>query len=672
MANEKFLTAPVKSDKMPSGIPYIISNEAAERFSFYGMKTILMVFMTTYLLNSSGNPDPMSDSEASVWYHVFTFAVYLTPLAGAIIADVFLGKYLTIIVLSIVYCFGHLVLALDETRNGLALGLGLIAVGAGGIKPCVSAHVGDQFGKSNSHLLEKVFGWFYFSINLGAAASTIATPWLLEAYGPQVAFGVPGALMLLATWVFWLGRREFIHIPPKGKAFLKEVFSPLGIQVMTKLCLLYAFILMFWALFDQTGSSWVLQAKEMDRHFLGVEWLPSQIQVMNPILIMIYIPIFAFWVYPAVDKVVKVSPLRKIGFGFFLTALSFLLSAWIQSEIDSGARPNIVWQLLAYAILTAGEVMVSVTALEFSYTQAPKVMKSWIMGLFMASVALGNAFTAFVNYIIIEDPPSFVTDKAGEYVLQVRVGDGNSHHNALVTYTAVEELSPKEESTEKPSEQAEAAAKEIEEIQPLLAVPLGKTVYLDGSSAKITYYEGKEKLKREIVGKNPTWSLHTPAAGSSLTNTDITHRKSMTAKFKPDVEGDYELRLEVKKGSHAQTYKALVNITNENIPPVANAGEDREVLIGKTIKLNATESTDPNRDDLTYTWTVKSAPEGSNVNTASIARADLAGATPKLDGSSYFLFFSGCMLAWMVLYIPVAIWFKEETYIQDEDDQASA
>jgi len=316
-----------------------------------------------------------------------------------------------------------------------------------------------------------------------------------------------------------------------------------------------------------------------------------------------------------------------------------------------------------------------VTALEFSYTQAPKVMKSWIMGLFMASVALGNAFTAFVNYIIIEDPPSFVTDTAGEYVLQVQVSDGQSHHKAQVTYTAVEKLTPAEEAKESSEEPVEKT-NEIEEIQSLLATPLGKPVYLDGSAATISFSEGKDEngkdIQREIVGKNPTWTLHAAAPGSALTKTDIAHRSSMTAKFQPDVEGDYELRLEVKKSGHAQTYKALVQVTNENIPPVAKAGDDQEVRIGKTIKLNATKSTDANRDDLTYKWTVLKAPENSGVTTASIARADLAGATPKLDGSSYFLFFSGCMLAWMVLYIPVAIWFKEETYIQDEDDQASA
>ena len=147
---------------------------------------------------------------------------------GAIIADAFLGKYKTIIILSIVYCLGHLALALDETRIGLAVGLTLISIGAGGIKPCVSAHVGDQFGKTNSNKLEKVFSWFYLAINMGAFISTLLTPILLDRLGPSVAFGVPGGLMLLATWVFWMGRKVFIHIPAGGMNFIHETFSGSG------------------------------------------------------------------------------------------------------------------------------------------------------------------------------------------------------------------------------------------------------------------------------------------------------------------------------------------------------------------------------------------------------------------------------------------------------------
>jgi len=400
MAPSKYLSAPVPSKRMPRGIPYIVSNEAAERFSFYGMRCILVIFMTQHLLGQDGNLAVMADEEAKYYFHAFVSAVYFLPIFGAILSDVFLGKYLTIVSLSIVYCLGHFALAIDETRLGLFTGLALIAIGSGGIKPCVSAHVGDQFGKTNACLLEKVFGWFYFSINLGAFASTLLTPWLLEAYSPSVAFGVPGVLMCLATFVFWLGRWKFIHVPAGGLDFVKETFSSKGLKAVLKLAILYLFVAMFWALFDQTGSAWVLQAEKMNRHLFGIEWLPSQIQAINPLLIMILIPSFSYGFYPAIEKIFPLTPLRKISIGFFVMVAAFVISASIQSRIDAGAQPNIAWQLLAYVILTASEVMVSITCLEFSYTQAPKKMKSFIMAVFMISISLGNAFTAGVNYFI--------------------------------------------------------------------------------------------------------------------------------------------------------------------------------------------------------------------------------------------------------------------------------
>ena len=120
-------------------------------------------------------------------------ANYLTPLLGGWIADRFWGRYSTILWISFGYVAGHAALAVWETRTGLLVGLSLIALGAGGIKPCVSAFVGDQFGPSEKTLMQKVYGWFYWSINLGSAASYLTIPALLQRYGPSVAFAVRDA-----------------------------------------------------------------------------------------------------------------------------------------------------------------------------------------------------------------------------------------------------------------------------------------------------------------------------------------------------------------------------------------------------------------------------------------------------------------------------------------------
>ena len=225
-------------------------------------------------------------------------------------------------------------------------------------------------------------------------------PLLLDRFGPRVAFAVPGVAMFLATVVFWLGRKQFVHVPPAGMAFVREVFSPSGLRSMGRVLIIYLFVLVFWCLYDQSASAWVLQAEHMNRHWLGQDWLSSQIQAVNPLLILIFIPLFSYVIYPAIDRVFALTPLRKISIGLFVTAASFVVPALVELQISAGATPSIGWQVLAYVLLTAGEVFVSITCLEFSYTQAPKKMKSLIMALYLLSISMGNALTAVVNYLI--------------------------------------------------------------------------------------------------------------------------------------------------------------------------------------------------------------------------------------------------------------------------------
>ena len=410
-----YRTAPLATKGMPPGIPYIIGNEFAERFSFYGMRAILMVFMTTALMKHGGAKDLMNEAEASKWIHTFISAVYFTPLIGALIADLWLGKYRTIIGLSVIYCLGHLALALDNTRGGLFLGLTLIAIGSGGIKPCVSAHVGDQFGQSNAGLLPRIYNWFYFAINSGSLLSMIITPWLLQHYGPHIAFALPGVLMFIATVLFWMGRNDFAHIPPQPKKFLEELLQPAFLKSLAGLAVIYVFVAVFWSLFDQTASRWVTQAEKMDRHLFGLEVLPSQLQSINPLLVVALIPLFSLWLYPALGRVVKVTPLRKLSVGFFVAIPSFIIPAWIETQIAAGALPSVWWQILAYVFITAAEILISITCLEFSYTQAPARLKSFVMGLYLCSVSLGNFFTAAVNSWIEHSKGGSALDGAAYY-----------------------------------------------------------------------------------------------------------------------------------------------------------------------------------------------------------------------------------------------------------------
>ncbi len=499
--NHGFRSAPDPNETgWPKGVPFIIGNEACERFSFYGMKAILQVHLTM-LFAASGLTDKIAGDNAQHMGHLFMAAVYATPMIGAIIADRLLGKYMTIMTLSLVYCAGHAVLAVGENSiAGMSIGLGLIAIGSGGIKPCVSANVGDQFGKGNNHLVEKVFQWFYFSINFGSFFSTLIIPLLNRKYGPSVAFGLPGVLMFIATILFWMGRRNFVHVPPNpgGKLGLLDTASSmllflgciavplffaehLGIvwSVVTAIgCVVGGFLVfnhrqtlkedpgflavmlhsvialfsgknsearaqagssthsisqnfffasaarkfgpevaegplaviriisvfflvsVFWALFDQHATSWVRQAQKMDLMVWGVELDPSQISSMNALMVMMLIPLNNFFFYRRIEALgFKLTPLRKMTIGMGTASLAFVAAAVLQMLIDNGGdgKVPVLWQVVQYLIMTQAEVMVSITGLEFAYTQAPKAMKSTVMGLWLLSVSFGNILVAFLS-----------------------------------------------------------------------------------------------------------------------------------------------------------------------------------------------------------------------------------------------------------------------------------
>jgi len=447
------------TEKYPSQIKYIVGNEACERYSYYGMTSILTVFLTGSLL--------MQDSVATETYHNFKAACYFTPLIGAFIADKFWGKYKTILMLSVLYCVGHAYLAIFEhTPVGFMTGLALIAIGAGGIKPCVSAHVGDQFKKGQEGMLRRIFELFYFMINFGSLFATLVTPWTYKHYGAAVAFGIPGILMALATFIFWMGRNEFVHVPAQEEApagfnagfwiaiigfclvpftyasmgamsyyipsvimlgvwaygffmskeqnsFPTVLFNLVtkgeeaatkkhgadvvdGTRAVLSIIGVFSMITFFWALFDQHGSTWILQGREMDQNFMGMTILPSQMAGLNPFLVMTLIPIFSYAIYPALNKVMDLTPLKKVTIGMFITGFSFVVVALVQRQLDAGNQLSILWQSAGYIIITAAEVMVSITCLEFAYTQAPRSMKSTVMSMFFLTVFFGNIFAGKV------------------------------------------------------------------------------------------------------------------------------------------------------------------------------------------------------------------------------------------------------------------------------------
>ncbi len=408
--------------RYPPQVKYIVGNEACERFSFYGMASILVLYMNEQLL--------YPERDAKAYYHLFIMATYLTPLVGGWLADRFFGRYGTILWISLAYVAGHAVLAAWETRTGLLVGLALVAAGAGGIKPSVSAFVGDQFGPEQRTLLQRIYGWFYWIINLGSFTSKILIPLLLLWRGPRFAFALPGVLMAIALAVFWAGRRHYVVAPPSGPnphGLLRVVGLAVrrlgtgapgqhwldvardrhpeeaieGAKAVFRIMGVFAAVTLFWALFDQKGSSWVFQARHLDLTLLGRTYSAAQLQALNPALVLVLVPLFTWVVFPALERRgVGLDPLRKMTWGMFVTVLSFVAAAVLQMLVDAGRTPHALWQIPQYVLLTAGEVLVSVTGLEFSYTQAPRSMRSTIMSIWFLTVFLGNALTAVVTTLV--------------------------------------------------------------------------------------------------------------------------------------------------------------------------------------------------------------------------------------------------------------------------------
>jgi POT family proton-dependent oligopeptide transporter len=447
---------------IPRQIRYIIGNEGCERFSFYGMRNILTVFLVSSLLQYL--PESERATAAKDVFHTFVIGVYFFPLLGGWLADCFFGKYHTIFWLSLVYCAGQACLAIFvHNRAGFYMGLGLIALGSGGIKPCVAAFVGDQFDQTNKHRAKVVFDAFYWIINFGSFFASLLMPMFLSYLGPAVAFGVPGVLMFISTAVLWAGRKTYVMVPPappnphsflrvsrdalssgwRGQALaaiavglaigsflltprfgfviaaclalvaliaigglgvwlqlhLVENQHPAhaiaGVRSVLRVLVLFSLVTPFWSLFDQKASTWVLQANAMAKP----SWFQSsQMQALNPALVMLLIPFNNLVLYPALARLgYEMTALRRMTAGIAFAGLSWVVVGAMQLVLDHGNVFTITWQVLPYILLTFGEVLVATTGLEFAYSQAPHSMKGAIMSFCNLSVTIGNLWVLVAN-----------------------------------------------------------------------------------------------------------------------------------------------------------------------------------------------------------------------------------------------------------------------------------
>ncbi|CAH1140864.1 unnamed protein product [Phyllotreta striolata] len=362
-----------KEFSYPTAVFCIIATEFCERFSFCGLRTILSLYLRNILL--------FSENAATVIYHVFIMVCYVVPMVGAFCADIYFGRYKTIRNFAFIYLIGNILMCIAAVPTlGLpptlfsAIGLSLIAIGTGGLKPCVAAFGAEQFAlPAQQDMLVHFFSIFYFTINLGGFVGMTLTPIMKKAvscFGEDtcyaLGFGFPAALMMLSILLFVVGKSFYKLKPPKTNIlleFFKCAWYALGMKVKRRtysehwldnakgkfnakliedmkivcsILLLYTPLPIFWSLFDQQGSRWTFQASHMNGNVAGTQITPDQMQVVNPVMVLMIIPVFDRVFYPCISKFnILENSLHRMALGGIIAGLAFLTAGLLELVLET-------------------------------------------------------------------------------------------------------------------------------------------------------------------------------------------------------------------------------------------------------------------------------------------------------------------------------------------------
>jgi proton-dependent oligopeptide transporter, POT family len=392
----------------PLGFWFFFWGEFSERCSYYGMKTILPVYLTGVL--------HFTDTRGSAIMNFFKMAVYLLPLLGGYLADRFFGKYWTIVGFSVPYVLGHFVLGIPN-YVALTIALLLLACGSGVIKPNISTLMGltyDQKRPGQEQLRASAFLWFYFAINIGALISTFSLPLVTAHYGGSqhgyaVAFQVPAWLMVAALIVFASGKpfyaTETLAYREPTPAERQE-----RRKTMLALASVFGLIFFFWVGYEFNDNVWIYFIRDYvnldaDLSAIGLSKgiKPEQLQTINPAVVMIFAPLFAIS-FRALDPNGRVFTAgNKMFAGFIMiTAASAAMAAagFIVGPHATAVLPqdkvSIAWPVAAYVLLTLAEILIYGTGLEYAYAAAPANMKGFVTGCFLALDAAANFVNAWL------------------------------------------------------------------------------------------------------------------------------------------------------------------------------------------------------------------------------------------------------------------------------------
>lgn len=387
MTNETDITNLNAGGKHPRGLSTLFLTEMWERFSYYGMRALLVLYMTQFL--------KFSDEKSVMIYGYYTTSVYFLPLIGGWIADRFLGAKRAVLFGGIIIAAGHFSLALTPLPF-FYLGLVLVAVGTGLLKPNISTMVGDLYEEDDVRR-DSGFSIFYMGINLGAFIAPLVCGYLGQNINWHYGFAAAGIGMVLGLVQFVLSGDRLKNIGErkiKSKNVNnniveeKEKMTPEEFKRVAVIGILFFFSAIFWMAFEQAGSSLTLFADRLTRTSLfGYEFPSTWFQSVQPIFLLLLAPVFAsLWLRWGKNQ--PSSP-RKFGFGLILVGLGFVGIVYA-STLTGAGRVSPLWLVGLYLVHTFGELCLSPVGLSTVTKLAPARMVGLMMGVWFLSISLGS------------------------------------------------------------------------------------------------------------------------------------------------------------------------------------------------------------------------------------------------------------------------------------------
>ena len=394
----------------PVGLYILFFTEMWERFSYYGMRAILVLYIASSLEDGGLG---WTKVNALVLYGWYTMLVYVMSIPGGIIADKFLGQKKTVLYGGLILIAGHSILAV-ETMWAFYSGLVLIILGVGMLKPNISTMVGGLYKKGDIRR-DKGFTIFYIGINVGAFLASLIVGYVGEKIGWHYGFGLAGIGMALGMVVYYYGQKYLVHVGnyigvSENKEEREELNRPLNSIEKDRIKVLlisFLIIIVFWGAFEQAGGLLNIYAKEkINRLIFGWTMPASWFQSFNSFFIIVFgTTVAGFWAARKL-KGKETSTLFKMGLGTIIMGLGFLLMAFASKDASSIAygTASFWWLVGAYFLHTIGELCASPTALSFITKLAPLKYASIMMGVYFAATGLGNKLAGSIGEASQEDP----------------------------------------------------------------------------------------------------------------------------------------------------------------------------------------------------------------------------------------------------------------------------